>query len=139
MTNVDLVIKKGLLIEPVFQKLSVHLFLGIMSQWKVSDTDILTLTGLDLGELILWKQRLVPPMNCETYMRISTVVAVNKALKVLMKDPSDIARWIRKPNHSFVCNSSLDLMLSKGVRGMHDINKQLHFEAYIEPEMITIN
>lgn len=75
----------------------------------------------------------------ETYMRLTTVIEVNKLARSLHPNKDQAIEWLNSASSDFDGHSPIEYILMRGVRGMHNVNKHLYFKVHIEPEMTTVN
>jgi len=75
-----------------------------------------------------WKSKKKGRVTRDQLERISYILGIYKALKILLPDTAD--EWIKKPNkhHLFNGKSSLDIMLGGNVADLYIVRKYLDSE-----------
>ncbi len=117
--------------DPYHQKLAIELSITIMRRWALSDSEQLTLSGLnDEYSFQLWQQRVFTELSKETYLRLASIIDVNRQLKLLGTTATSAARWLKSSNPAFQDQSPLHHMLSHGLEGIRDVSQALHHQAH---------
>ncbi len=129
-----------LFVEIPYQQMAVFLYLSICKDWGLSESEAFGLTGLDDWDVYLkWQQKIVEPMMADTYYRLTTLIEVNKKARQLFANKKKALHWMQTKNVEFDFKTPKEYILMRDLKGMHNVNKFLHFKVYIEPEMTTIN
>lgn len=109
------------------QKLITELALTVMRRWALSDSEQFALTGLkDVYTFQLWQQRIFTDLGQETYLRLVSIININRQLKLLGNTATSAAQWLKTDNPAFQDRSPLHHMLSYGHEGSQDVNRSLH-------------
>ncbi|WP_031553026.1 MbcA/ParS/Xre antitoxin family protein [Parvularcula oceani] len=84
----------------------------LFALWDLSDQDASTLLG-DISPRTFqrWKQGQTGRVGPDLAARLSNLVGIHKALRLLFKEKARGYAWIRKPNAAFGARSALDVML----------------------------
>lgn len=103
-------------------------FFRIAEAWQLSTTEAMTLLGLrSRSTFHVWKDGRAGALSRDTVERISYVLGIYKALRILL--PSDAAAdaWIRKPNAAplFGGRSALDRLMSGNVADLYEVRRYL--------------
>ncbi len=103
-------------------------FFRIAAAWKLSTIEAMTLLGLrSRSTFHVWKDGRAGALSRDTVERISYVLGIYKALRILL--PSDAAAdaWIRKPNTAplFGGASALDRLMSGNVADLYEVRRYL--------------
>lgn len=103
-------------------------FFRIAEAWELSTAEAMTLLGLrSRSTFHVWKDGRAGALSRDTVERISYVLGIYKALRILL--PSDAAAdaWIRKPNAAplFGGRSALDRLMSGNVADLYEVRRYL--------------
>ena len=92
-----------------------QIFLNIAELWKLSVNEQLILLGLNSNyKYYNWKKNPNPILPEDTILRISYILGIYKALKILLPDNSAADGWVRCPNTEplFEGKTALERMMS---------------------------
>lgn len=85
-------------------------FQGLAELWQLSTEDQLLLLGSPgRSTLFKWKKE-GGSIPRDTVERVSHLLAIHKALEILLPDAGAADGWIRRPNQAFKGQSALDVM-----------------------------
>jgi hypothetical protein len=103
-------------------------FFRIAAAWQLSTSEAMTLLGLrSRSTFHVWKDGRAGALSRDTVERISYVLGIYKALRILL--PSDAAAdaWMRKPNAAplFGGRSALDRLMSGNVADLYEVRRYL--------------
>lgn len=85
-------------------------FQGLAELWELSTEDQLLLLGSPgRSTFFKWKKE-GGSIPRDTVERVSHLLAIHKALEILLPDPRAADTWIRRPNQFFSGQSALDVM-----------------------------
>lgn len=105
-------------------------FFGITHKWKLSNDQECVLLGIPKSTYYRWKQNLDGSLNSDTLERISYVLGIYKALRILLPNERLANEWIQKPNSApiFGGKSALDKLLIGRVVDLADVRRYLDAE-----------
>ncbi|MEM8541731.1 MAG: MbcA/ParS/Xre antitoxin family protein [Pseudomonadota bacterium] len=99
--------------------------INLFAKWKVSDIDAaVILGGIAAKTFRRWKDGDYGRVNRDLADRMSNLLGIHKALRIIFSDASRGYEWIRAENKAFAQNSALDI-LKRG--GMQDILRIRHY------------
>ena len=113
------------------QKLSspgFQIFLNIAQLWKLSVNEQINLLGLNSNyKYYNWKKDPNPILPSETIIRISYILGIYKALKILLPNNSAANEWVKCPNSEplFKGKTALRIMMSGDINDLAFIRKYL--------------
>ncbi len=85
-----------------------RLILNLFEKWQLSDQEAAEVLGLSGDEFNLFKAgELVKP---ELGLKLTELLRINRALKIIFKEPGRGYKWLRKPNASFRGETALEIM-----------------------------
>tara|TARA_R110000868_G_scaffold407602_2_gene689225 strand:+ start:185 stop:574 length:390 start_codon:yes stop_codon:yes gene_type:complete len=105
-------------------------FFGITHKWKLTSEQEWILLGTPKATFYRWKQRMDGTLSQDTLERISYVLGIYKALRILLPSERMANEWIHKPNLAplFSGNSALDKLLKGKVVDLADVRRYLDAE-----------
>jgi hypothetical protein len=96
-------------VHPVDHGAPKRAFFRIMQAWGVDDAEARILLGSPSRSTFYnYKRGEGGALSADTLERISYVLGIYKALKLLFTNPQQADAWIRKPNAAFGGRSALD-------------------------------
>ena len=85
--------------------------LTLMDRWSLNVDDQRVLLGRPSSRTFQrWRSAQVAGVSFDTAQRISYLLGIHKALRILFQDPARGYAWISKPNRAFGGQSALDRM-----------------------------
>ena len=80
--------------------------------WGITDAEACTLLGgISKRTYARWKEGEIGRLSIDQKTRLSVLMGIHKALRVLFTEKSRVHEWVKKPNHAFGGRSALDVML----------------------------
>jgi hypothetical protein len=120
--------------EPPIEHLGgagLRAFVALADAWALGVPDQLKLLGLgSRSTFFKWKREANPRLPRDTLERISYLLGIYKALRILLPDEAAVNAWVRKPNDAplFGGGSALDRMLSGQVADLYVVRQYLDAE-----------
>jgi uncharacterized protein (DUF2384 family) len=106
-------------------------FFNITAGWGLSTEEERTLLGSPpRSTFFKWKSEKSARLSADTLERISYVMGIYKALRILLPTEETANDWIKKPNtaRGFNGKSALDRMLAGRVMDLADVRRYLDAE-----------
>jgi hypothetical protein len=106
-------------------------FFNITAGWGLGADEERTLLGSPpRSTFFKWKGERVARLNPDTLERISYVMGIYKALRILLPSEDAANAWVKKPNtgRGFGGKSALDRMLAGRVVDLADVRRYLDAE-----------
>ena len=106
-------------------------FFNITAAWGLSAEEERTLLGSPpRSTFFKWKSERAAKLSPDTLERISYVMGIYKALRILLPTEESANDWVKKPNtaRGFNGKSALDRMLAGRVIDLADIRRYLDAE-----------
>ena len=103
-------------------------FLNIAGEWGLSvDQQRLLLGGVAPSTYHKWKAGAVGPLSYDQLERLSLVLGIYKALKLLFADDASGVRWLRSANTDmpFAGGSPLERMLRGSIDDLYAVRRYL--------------
>ncbi len=124
-------IQKITSVSPV-NKNSVALkaFFAITQKWQLNSEQERVLLGTPKATFYRWKQQRDGALSQDTLERISYILGIYKALRILLPTEKMANTWIHKPNLAplFSGHSALDKLLKGRVVDLADVRRYLDAE-----------
>lgn len=105
-------------------------FFGITHKWKLTSDQERILLGVPASTFYRWKQNIDGPLTQDNLERISYILGIYKALRILLPNERAANEWIHKPNSAPLFNgkSALDKLLVGRVMDLADVRRYLDAE-----------
>jgi uncharacterized protein (DUF2384 family) len=110
---------------------ALNAFFNITARWKLAVEEERTLLGSPpRSTFFKWKSERAARLSSDTVERISYVMGIYKALRILLPTEDAADDWVRKPNKAagFGGKSALERMLMGKVVDLADVRRYLDAE-----------
>lgn len=86
---------------------------NLFGRWDITDAQAsVLLGGLSARTWARWKVGAIGRIPRDLKARLSNLMGIHKALRIIFTDSERAYGWIRKPNEAFGTASALDVMLA---------------------------
>lgn len=85
--------------------------LRLFRHWGITDEQAAVLLDLKLRTFRRWKAAGPGAIGRDGKARLSNLMGIHKALRIVFRDPGRGYAWIKAPNRAFRGRSALDVML----------------------------
>ncbi|RAP39624.1 hypothetical protein BYZ73_19510 [Rhodovulum viride] len=97
-----------------------------MGRWGVRDEDAATLLGgLSVKTYRRWRSGDYGRVGRDLADRMSNLLGIHKALRILFQDPARGYAWVTRPNEAFGGRSPLDVMRQGGMGDLQRVRAYL--------------
>lgn len=96
--------------------------------WGVTDEQAATLLDLPLRSYRRWKAGEIGRVDRDGKARLSNLLGVHKALRLIFADPARGYRWVKAPNDAYGGRSALDVMLGGELTDLMRVRRYLDAE-----------
>ncbi len=105
-------------------------FFKITEKWELSSEQEMTLLGVPKSTFYAWKSKKNGDLPKDTFERISYVLGIYKALRMLLPTEEAANKWIKKSNSAslFGGKSALDKLMKGKVVDLADVRRYLDAE-----------
>ena len=104
-------------------------FFRLVDFWGLTTQQAMTLLGIPSRSTFMsWKAKAPTKLPPDTLERISYLLGVHKALRILFsRDDQSVREWIKQPNRNalFAGSSALDRMMSGRVADLYEVRRFL--------------
>jgi hypothetical protein len=118
--------------EPITDDEAAAMFravINLLSRWGVTDEQGSRLLDLPVRSLRRWKAERRPGrIGRDGKARLSNLMGIHKALRIIFKEPERGYRWIKAPNAALGGASALDIMLGGELTDLMRVRRYLDSE-----------
>lgn len=100
--------------------------INLFSRWQVTDEEACTLLG-GIGQRTYarWKTGDLGRTSVDLQARMSNLLGIHKALRLLFDDPTQGYGWVKRPNAAFGGLSALQIMLGGQLTDLMRVRRYL--------------
>ena len=102
--------------------------LNLFRHWGVNDEQASTLLDLSRRTFARWKAGESGRIGRDGRARLSNLMGIHKALRIIFRDPGRGYAWIQAPNAAFGGRSALDVMLGGELTDIMRVRRYLDAE-----------
>lgn len=100
--------------------------IGLFGRWRLTDAEASTLLGdISARTFQRWKQGQYGRVNRDLAARLSNLIGIHKALRLLFKEKDRGYGWIQRPNSAFGGRSALEIMLGGQLTDLMRVRRYL--------------
>ena len=105
-----------------------HAVLNLFARWDLTDDQASTLLDMPLRTFRRWKAGQPGRLDRDGKARLSNLLGMHKALRILFRQPERGYRWIKAPNEAFGGASALEVMLRGELTDLMRVRRYLDSE-----------
>ncbi len=117
--------------EPITEAEAAAMFRAarrLFQLWGLIDEQAATLLDLPLRTYRRWKADEPGRLGRDGRARLSNLMGIHKALRIVFNEPERGYRWVRSPNTAFGGRSALDVMLGGELTDLMRVRRYLDAE-----------
>lgn len=117
--------------EPITDEEAAAMFrasLNLFRLWSVNDDQAATILDLPRRTFARWKAGGVGRLGRDGKARLSNLMGIHKALKIMFSEASRGYTWIKAPNDAFGGASALNIMLGGELTDLMRVRRYLDAE-----------
>ncbi len=118
--------------EPITDEEAAAMFraaLNLFQRWGVTDEQASTLLDVPPRTLARWKAERAPGrLGRDDKARLSNLMGIHKALRMIFREPQRGYAWIKAPNEAFGGRSALEVMLGGDLTDLMRVRRYLDAE-----------
>ena len=117
--------------EPVTQDEGGAMFraaLNLFAKWGVTDEQAAMLTDMPVRSFRRWKAEGPGRISRDGLARLSNLMGIHKALRIIFEEPQRGYDWIKAPNAAFDGASALSVMLGGELTDIMRVRRYLDAE-----------
>ena len=102
--------------------------LNLFRRWGDGDDEAATLLDLSVRTYRRWKAGGPGRMNRDGKARLSNLIGIHKALRIIFREPQRSYQWIKAPNAAFSGRTALAVMLGGELTDLMRVRRYLDAE-----------
>jgi hypothetical protein len=102
--------------------------LNLFRKWEITDDQAAVLLDLPRRTFARWKADGPGRMGRDGRARLSNLMGIHKALRIIFREPARGYAWIKAPNAAFGGRSALDVMLGGELTDIMRVRRYLDAE-----------
>ena len=117
--------------EPITDAEAAAMFravLNLFRLWEVTDEQAATILDLPRRTFARWKAGDLGRIGRDGKARLSNLLGIHKALRILFREPARGYAWIKAPNDAFAGRAALDVMLGGELTDLMRVRRYLDAE-----------
>lgn len=99
--------------------------LNLVSKWGLTDDQAAALLDLPVRTFRRWKAEGPGRIGRDGKARLSNLIGIHKALRIVFREPQRGYRWIKAPNEAFAGASALSVMLGGELTDLMRVRRYL--------------
>jgi hypothetical protein len=100
----------------------------LMSRWEVTDEQAAILLDTPLRSFRRWKAGSLGRMSRDLKARLSNLMGIHKALRLIFNEADRGYRWVKAPNSAFDGRTALEVMLGGELTDLMRVRRYLDSE-----------
>ena len=117
--------------EPISDDEAAAMFraaVNLFKRWELTDDQAATLLDLPIRTYSRWKVGERGRIDRDTKARLSNLMGIHKALRIIFQEADRGYRWLRAANETFRGRSALDVMLDGELTDLMRVRRLLDAE-----------
>ena len=102
--------------------------LNLFHLWSVTDENAAVLLDLPIRSYRRWKAGEIGRTDRDTKARLSNLIGIHKALRIIFSEPQRGYAWIQAPNFAFGGRTALEVMLGGELTDLMRVRRYLDSE-----------
>ena len=99
---------------------------NLFRRWNITDAEACTLLGgISEATYNRWKRGQIGRLGVDLKTRLSILMGIHKALRLLFTEQARCYSWVKKPNASFDGSSALETMLQGQITDLMRVRQYL--------------
>jgi len=96
--------------------------------WGITDAEAATLLDLPVRTFARWKAGEIGRIGRDGKARLSNLLGIHKALRLIFREPQRAYAWVKAPNDAFGGKRALDVMLGGDLTDLMRVRRYLDAE-----------
>jgi putative toxin-antitoxin system antitoxin component (TIGR02293 family) len=102
---------------------------NLFDRWDLSDAQaVVLLGGISARTWARWKSGEIGRLSRDLKARLSNLMAIHKALRIILVEQQRAYGWLKRPNKAFGDRSALDVMLGGELTDLMRVRRYLDAE-----------
>jgi uncharacterized protein (DUF2384 family) len=117
--------------EPITDEEAAAMFRAVVNLfrlWEITDEEAAIVLDMPLRSYSRWKAGGPGRIDRDKRARLSNLMGIHKALRIIFREPRRTHSWIKAPNEAFAGRSALDIMLGGELTDLMRVRRYLDAE-----------
>ncbi len=101
---------------------------NLFARWNLTDEQAATLVDMPMRSYRRWRAGELGRIDRDAKARLSNLMGVHKALRIVFREPQRGYAWIKAPNDAFGGRSALEIMLGGELTDLMRVRRYLDAE-----------
>ena len=101
---------------------------NLFDRWDLTDDQSAVLLDMNARTYARWKAGAIGELKRDIRARLSNLMGIHKALRLIFREPSRGYAWMRSPNQAFGGRSALEVMLGGELTDLMRVRRYLDAE-----------
>ena len=101
---------------------------NLVRLWGLTDEEAATLLDLPVRSYRRWKAGEIGRIDRDSRARLSNLMGIHKALRIIFREPQRGYDWVKAPNAAFAGRSALAVMLGGELTDLMRVRRHLDAE-----------
>ncbi len=101
---------------------------NLFGKWAITDEEGAILLDLPIRTYRRWKAGQPGRLDRDTKARLSNILGIHKALRILFTEPQRAYSWVKAPNGAFANQTALAVMLNGELTDLMRVRRYLDAE-----------
>ena len=102
--------------------------LNLFKLWGIADAQAAVLLDLPPRTFARWKSGAIGSMSRDQKARLSNLMGIHKALRLIFREPDRVHGWVSRPNTAFGGRTAIDVMLGGELSDLMRVRRYLDAE-----------
>ena len=117
--------------DPISDEEAAAMFravLNLFGHWTITDEQAAILVDLPIRSYRRWKAGEIGRIDRDGKARLSNLMGIHKAMRIIMTEPQRAYAWVKSPNETFGGRTALDVMLGGELTDLMRVRRYLDAE-----------
>jgi hypothetical protein len=101
---------------------------NLFGRWGITDEQAAVLLDLPVRSYRRWKAGELGRIDRDGRARLSNIMGIHKALRIVFREPQRGYAWVKAPNEAFAGRTALDVMLGGELTDLMRVRRYLDAE-----------
>ncbi|KFB08265.1 MbcA/ParS/Xre antitoxin family protein [Nitratireductor basaltis] len=101
---------------------------NLFARWKLTEEQAATLLDMTQRSYARWKTDGPGRMDRDMKARLSNLIGIHKALRIIFREPQRAYEWVSRANEAFGGRTALDVMLGGELTDLMRVRRYLDAE-----------
>jgi hypothetical protein len=101
---------------------------NLFERWDITDAQASIVLDLSIRTYRRWKAGRFGRIDRDGKTRLSNIMGIHKALRIIFREPQRAYAWVKAPNSAFGGGSALDVLLGGEITDLMRVRRYLDAE-----------